>query len=726
MTDYAAIPDDAVLDHEQPAQDSAPQPVAVKQANGRWLLDPGAIVASDAPKDGTGAGQGDGSGLMPLPADAQLDAPKIEAPTTLMGNIGLGTRDVLGSIGQGLNFLQTPTAAVWSALGGHPQDYEKAADDFADKLGLPRVPTDGHIGSAFRRGLGLGVLTAGAAAPLAEAGGATGAVAKSLSATPIADAISTGTSEGAGELAKENGAGATGQLLASIAGGGLGAVGSTAVPAIVKRITQSTDPNAILAAFQRQNAANLDQGAAPLQPMAANVGGFGSKMFTAGAKATLGGLPLSAAAERIMAGAQAMRNRIAGTIGNATDDVGAGQAAIKGANNFIDTTAARGGKLYDAIPIAGTRQATLTNTRSALADLNAGLESNPELSKLLQDGRLKAYEDALTPKTVMVDQHVVGGGKAQPVPVQQGGQLSWQDLKRFRSYIGELAGRQTLQDNTSKDALQKLYGALSQDMRNTAASDSPKALQAFERANTYWRARQSRIDDTLSMIVGNDQSNNPEKAFAQIQRWARDGGNFAAVGRTLRSLSPDEADQVRASIFARLGNAPTRGQGDEAIFSPSYFLKHWSGLDDRAKAVLFPGEKYRQDLTDIANISKSLVASEAFTNTSRTALATHIGGNLLGAGALALISHPLAIGSEAVGYGAGHLLANPRFAAWLASSVRKPAGPAALAHIGRLTSIAAAEPQIANEVLALQQRLAATFTNAPMKAAAQPDNRNRQ
>lgn len=714
---YVELPADAVLDHEQPAQDT--RPVAIKQANGRWLLDPGATVTPNAPADGTGAANGNGSGLVELPADAQLDQPKVDAPTTLLGNIGLGARDVLGSIGQGLNFIQTPTAAVWSALGGQPEDYEKAADQFADSLGLPRVPTDGHIGSAFRRGLGLGVLTAGTAAPLAEAGGVTGAIAKTLAQAPIADAVSTGTSEAAGELAKEHGAGPVGQIAASLAGGGLGAAVTQGGAAAATRAFASTEPSELLAAFQRQQ----------VTPMAAQVGGTGARAMQAGAKATLGGIPLAAAAERSIATAKAARDRIAASMGAVRDDTGAGQALQQGTRSFIDSTAARGEKLYQAIPIAGDKPAILSNTKQALADLNSGLQSNPELSALIQDPRLKAYESAFNGSVQNVPTGILdSNGNAITRPVQKGGQLSWQDLKAFRSYVGELAGRQTLQDSTSKDALQRLYSGLSEDMRATAQADGPKSLQAFERANTFWRARQDRIDNTLKLILGNDFQKSPEGAFSQIDRWAREGGDAARLARTIRSLPADEADTVRATIFSRMGRAAP-GQQNAAVdaFSPASFGTQWAKLDPRAKAVLFPGQQYRQDLDDIAKIAEAMKGSEKFANTSGTALAERLGKNLFGATVVSYLLHPsAAISGEGVGYAGGMLLSSPRFARWLASTPKKPVGPATLAHINRLTAIATAEPQIANEVLRLQQQLASAFTDAPMKAAARPDNENRQ
>lgn len=724
MTGYTELPDDVQLDAAPPASaapaapaapsDSAPQPVAVKMADGRWLLDPGATVSSSAPADGSGAGQGNGSGLVDLPADAQLDAPKVDAPTTWAGNIGLGARDILGSIGQGLNFLQTPTAAVWSALGGQPEDYEKAADRFADTLGLPRVPTDGHIGSAFRRGLGLGVLTAGAATPLAEAGGATGAIAKTLAATPVADAVSTGTSAAAGEAAKEDGANPWVQLGASLVGGLAGSTAAVAPGAIRSAFTAPRVANDLAQAYARQD----------VRMLPAAVGGTGTQMASGVTHMTLGGIPLAEAAEKSIATAQAARNRIAGQIGDVADTTGAGLSAQAGAKTFIDQTADRGGKLYDAIPIAANKPSILSNTKQALADLNSGLESNPELSSLLSDSRLQAYEKAIAGTSADVPTGLLdANGNPITRTVQKGGQLSWQDLKSFRSYIGELAGRPTLQDSTSKDNLQRLYAALSQDMQATASADGPRSLAAFNRANTFWRARQARIDNVMTAILGRNQDKGGQAAFNQIQSWATNKGDAIKLGQLLRSLPDEEANTVRASVFGRLGQAGPGRQGVEGdTFSPADFMTHWNALSGRAKAVLFPGMDYRNNIDDLVKIAGSMKDSAKYANTSKTSLGTNALA-LLGA----FFSNPLyALGIGGTQFSVGKLLSSPRFAAWLASAPRKPNGSAALAHINRLTAIATAEPQLSHDILSLQQRLASAYRQAPMQAAASPDSQGNQ
>ena len=188
---------------------------------------------------------------------------------------------------------------------------------------------------------------------------------------------------------------------------------------------------------------------------------------------------------------------------------------------------------------------------------------------------------------------------------------------------------------------------------------------------------------------------------------------MAKLATALRSMPADEAATVRASLFSRLGNATAGGQsvaGD--VFSPASFVTHWSKLSGRAKAALFPGADYRQSIDDIARISEGMKNAEQFANTSKTALAVKVGGHIAG-----LVVNPVAtILSAATEFGAGSLLASPRFARWVATS-SKPNAPAMLAHINRLSAIAAAEPAIAHGALGLQAKLAGMFANDNVAAS---------
>jgi hypothetical protein len=576
-----------------------------------------------------------------------------------------------------------------------------------DRAGVARPETDNE------RLASEAITGAATAAPFAAVGG------------PVLGALASGAGSGAaGEEARQLGYGPGVQLAASLAGGGAAGL-ATSIPRTAAGLLPGnrTVLTPEMQAFAEEN----------VPALAADVGGIGSRMLTGIGNMTLGGIPLGIAARKSIEASRALRTRIADRIGNPfrtiegqSDSIGAGLAAQRGLRAMLGeggTKEAVGQRLYRAIPIAPAANAVVSNSRTALADLNEGLTSNPALSELIQDKRLLAYQRAFNGET----QHIPTGildaeGNALTRPVQRGGRLNWKDLQSFRSYVGKLAGRPTLQDDTSQEALRRLYAGLSEDMRATAAQAGPKASAAFSRANNYWRGLETRRAQILKPLLGDKMDLHGGAAFRQIEQWATKGGDVFALGRALRSMPAQEANDVRATILDRLGTA-TKGAQDATglVFSPHTFGTHWNGLDPRAKAVLFPGADYRRSIDNLVAIAGSQKGAQQFANVSKT-------GNAVNGVALLklLISNPLGFvllsGTE---LGAGAALGSPKVARWLASAPAKPNAPAMLAHINRLSTIAASEPAIANEVLALQERLATVFTGAgsPLPIAAK-DKKN--
>jgi hypothetical protein len=635
---------------------------------------------------------------------AWMQAPEIHDPSILreLGIMGRGAVQGIADFSGVVSGLTMPGLTQIESAAGVPSASEQAAD-MANKVGLPTPESFGE--RLLEKGTG------GAIVGAATMGAGTGASLATSLASGAGGAL-------AGEATKEAGGGPVAQIAASILGGGIAGAASSGAATATRRVASSTEPSDLLAAFQRQQ----------VPPMADAVGGTASRVVSAGAKATLGGIPLAKAAEKAILALRDARDRIAQRMGIVADDTGTGQAIQRGANAFMNGASEKATKLYDAIPIAAEKAATLSNTKQALAEINEGLKSNEELSKLLADPRLKAYESAIAGRTEDVPTGLLdANGKAMTRTVQRGGALSWADLKRFRTFIGEKAGAPAMQADISKKALKRLYAALSEDMRATATAESPKALHAFQRANRYYAAKEARIDRVLTAIFGKSLDKSPEAAFQQVLRWSREGGDAARIAQMMRSLPPEEASIVRASIFSKMGMAKPGNQDISGeVFSPAEFATQWAKLDHRAKSVLFPGADYRQDLDDIARIADSMKRSHEFANTSRTALASRVSGNLVGVAALGWLTHPTVGPVGEIGaYGIGHLLASPRFARWLASAPKKPVGAATLSHINRLSTIAAAEPAIAGSVMDLQHRLTEAFLRSPPdRIAAHEDDQN--
>lgn len=619
-----------------------------------------------------------------------------------------------------------------------------------EALGLP---DNTGTGDAVIQGA-AGALTGGVAARAATSIAAPGAIRNALELvgrTPLRD-TAAGAGAGAGMAIGEQSGSPVGAVAGALVGGVAGYGGASALA----RAAQPRQANALLSAAD-------DIGATMLP---ADVGGAGTRMATGAVGRTLGGIPLAEGAQASIQSAGRARDTVARRIGDFSDDAGAGQDIQRGVNRFTQSSEKRAGELYEAIPVPGESQVQLTNTREALGGITEGFRSNPELSRLWANHpRLRASLEALSPtdtrpagqqQLLMANERYRGAQDAydrlrnttvgpeklaearaamdaakeevdaafiQANRPPEGGQLSWQDMKRFRSIVGEIVGQPGVSsDGSDISALRSLYGALSSDMEATAAATSPRALQQFRRANQYWRGRESRIDDVFAGLLGEDGLRSPERVFQQVNQWAaKKGGDFGRLARTIRSLPADEASTVRSTIVSRMGMARPAGQsGTGEVFSPAEFATQWQGMSSRAKSVLFPNKQHRQDLEKLSMVMDGMKQANQFANFSNTAL----GANFTAQGALAFANLPIAAALAGMQFGAGKLLASPRVARWMASAPRTE-NPAAIRKWSEsLGVIAAREPILANDIRSVQQYLAQAVEQSPGKLAARDEERD--
>lgn len=606
--------------------------------------------------------------------------------------------------------------AIWSAIR-HPVDaIQSGGGSVADAYHQGR--TDALAALDYLR------LKHPYLAPAAEIGGALlnpiGAEAKGLTGLAKVGAgygAVSGFEDNNGDVGDRLGSGAKGAAIGAVAAPVIGAAIKT--PGAIRNLASSNrDLSPIAEDFQ----------ASGIDPMAAYVGGDWAKRLTGGARSlTLGGIPIAEKAAQIAKQAKSARDRIVSAIGTVGDPESAGSVAQTGMRQWMSKTGDTASKLYNAVPIAADRQAVLTNTRQALGDLTQGFTSNEELSRLwADDPRLEETLKALTRDVTPIKKSNIagGGGKGWSTIGHEfeGGQLAWGDLQHFRSIVGQIIGRPGIEgDGARLERLRALYGALSEDMRATARAEGPRAASAFERANSYWRARSDRIENVATAILGKENGATGQSAWNKINSWASSPGETTKLVRMMRSLPADEVSTVQASILSKLGNANPGAQsaaGDE--FSPDAFVTAWNKLDPRAKAVLFPGE-HGKALNSFANAMSAIKEGGKYTNKSVTGLSVNVAALLYG-----MLHAPLTAGGTVAGeIGLGKLLASSKFAQWIASAPKKPNAPALLAHIQRLNSVAAAQPAIANEVHILQERLASFFANPSTPLAAQDENQPR-
>ena len=263
-------------------------------------------------------------------------------------------------------------------------------------------------------------------------------------------------------------------------------------------------------------------------------------------------------------------------------------------------------------------------------------------------------------------------------------------LKSLRTSIGQKIGNNELISDIPRAELKMLYGALTQDIKTAAASSSPEALKAFERANAYTRTGHDRIDDYLERIATKVDT---DKIFNAV---AKGGEGTKTINAVKRSLKPEEWDVVASNVIRRMGRANSGTQNAEGdVFSIDKFVTDWDKLGP-AKKALFSGSdnlnSYYDDLSKIARVASTVKsAGKQAANYSGTAqMASRIAAGAGLAGGVATLDPVVlsVVGSSIAMNNAGaRLMTNPKFVKWLAQSSRIPAENSAAA-IGSLVSVA--------------------------------------
>lgn len=514
-----------------------------------------------------------------------------------------------------------------------------------------------------------------------------------------------GAAYGAGENNENRAAGA-------LVGGGAAALGSWGGSKLINKLTGRAAPRSTPTAPAAPSQAAQRVAGAEKFGIDLPLGATGR--MASGIEKGLDILPGSAG---VM---QAGRDQLGEQVGSAVDDVaarfgpttsfeGTGEAAQRGAKAWISKFEETSGKAYDAIPVSGKAPADLANTRAVLEDLTTKFQSNPKLADAMRNTRLERYMDAL-------------GETDAP--------LSWEDLKAFRSRIGEEIGDARFSDGTLKSELRALYGSLSEDMKNTAAAQGPKALRAFERANDLYRKGQERIDTALISILGDDSRKSPGAAAKALQNLATSGkasSDLKKLSQIRASMPKEEWGEVANGMMRLLGQ-PVNSEGRE--FSAQTFIRNYDDMSDGAKNLLFGDrgrKELRESLDEFSGVMRNLADNNALRNTSNTANAVNATA-LISSGPAALLNPLVAagIGGQALGsYGLSKLWTNPRFVKWatgyakMVNGAQKAGGqPNVGRQLGLLQKVAAAEPAIASELSGLRQSiLSAANENAPTVAS---------
>jgi len=649
---------------------------AVQGSDGRWTLDPGEPTAVPETSVGGSAARGAVDGAT-LGFGDELHGAYEGAKSALTG----------GDFATGYNTTVAGDRAQSEAdQEQHP--YARVAGELAGGLVVPGIGE----GAGLTRGLSAVASDAYRAARLE---GFAADEARVIAQRTVARRIATeGAAYGGAYGAGSADGGPSERLTGALEGGLAGGVGGLALGGAGQLLAGRSyavreAARALPLSEGQQTAAAADR--LGIDPFAADVGGPTTRRLTAAtAQTPLGAAPVINAAQRVGDQSQAARARIASSVGNALDPEAMGNQARQGGLAYIQSSgqAARG--IYNAAEKAS--QGATVDPTDALAALDKNIS---ELSETPGGApgveRLQGLRDALAK-----------------------GQVSVAGIRNMRSVLRqEFIKDGLVGSDLERRVNQVLDGASSDVVNGLKAQGKDDAARYFSQADAAWKTRMDTINNVIKPLIGTREAPKSGEQIAKALT-ADLQGNQARAVKFIRALPASEGQDVRASIIGALGkgNPGTQNAAGDS-FSLNQFLTQWNKIGPTAKRAYFDDET-RSALEDLAKVAQGSREAGAYANRSNTGGA--LGG--LATGATSVLGIATLGKTLALQYGAGRLLASPRFARWLARAPRTALSP--VAYADRLTRIARADPGIASEALGFRDAVLRSMQQP--KLAASPDS----
>jgi len=283
---------------------------------------------------------------------------------------------------------------------------------------------------------------------------------------------------------------------------------------------------------------------------------------------------------------------------------------------------------------------SIVNTRATLGLLNQDIPRAPALSRFFKNGKLQSMEEALASDTQAAPMLL------RNVPKDD---LPFEAVKKLRTLVGgEIADNNLLSD-IPRSKWNPLYGALSDDIRATAANVGPQATNAFNRANNYTRTGMGRLDRVAPFA----DAPTPERAFNSLMSAAKE--NTSTLQAVKKSLPSDARGTIAGTVIERLGKAAPGQQDDGGgVWSPNTFLTNWNKLSPQSRTEMFSGFKNAPEVAaQVEAVAKAASmlrdSSKIWANPSGTAPALSARATYGGLGIGMLTGQAPLVGAAAAG-----------------------------------------------------------------------------
>lgn len=533
----------------------------------------------------------------------------------------------------------------------------------------------------------------------------------------------------------------------AIEGGLLGGAGGAALSGAGSRFVRPT-----LSAIERGAVRPIADIASDLnvQPTPASVGGIPAVTLQTGLASVPGAASaVGNASEREVGGLGDATRRLAESYGEPGTPSSAGEALVKGATDYRNSSRAEASALYDARDAAfngGMAPVVLRNSAKLGADLTAKLPS--EVIKSLADHPIV--------------------GKILGVADNNDGEVTLNDAAEALSQVRTVKRNMaSTQSGTTIARVGELENALEKDVYESAAAADQaagrapgapgSAVSAQRDADAYYADRAATLKGPLGKAIASSNDPNkvsPESVYEQVAKdTAIKGGNLERLRQTWFRLPDETRGRFSATLLDDMGrpNASNRTLGDKFMsavgikgndeartsdgmsWSPETFLTNFNKMAPAARRVVF-GKEGEAQIMDIARYSSKLRETGRGRNFSNTAKSAMTAGALYAVGSALTHGQLGTAAGEAAGpvgayYGAKLFLATPAMRAWTLNALRAASLPiekqkaAQSALLSKLTSIARAEPVFSDQIFGLQQRLTKAASASPQPAVASEGNK---
>jgi hypothetical protein len=590
-------------------------------------------------------------------------------------SFGLGARNMLEGGADLVGIVADPIIQGANALGANQATMRQGATRLADLIGLPTAQTaTERVSGGITRGLaGGGGIMAMGRGMAAQAPRVVQGIGSLLSSQPKTQIASIVAGESAGGITRESGGGAGAQATASLAGALTPSFMLGGAKEVTRRALRGNEDGR-----QAMGRTLADFNAVGANP---SVGQASPRPWVQGVESLLSASPTSNGVMTRFAERQAdnIGSGLRATADNFKPNASAeraGRAVERGVAGFADKVGKERDKLYanaDQFIPASTR-VSLGNTRQVLDQLTAVRPDaaatgasfvNPKIATLAEQVR----RDLMASQT--------RGPLGSLAPTQAG--MDYQTVRDIRTHIGKELSEFSLSTDRPTAQYKALYAALSRDLEETARMQGPKATQAMERANAYFKASADRLE-TIQRVV--DRNGGPEKIYNAVMSGTQDGGS--TLRSVMQSLPKDGQRAVTSAVIKRMGLA-TPGVQDATgeVFSAQTFLKNWNNVSDEAKRALFDrhGPRFSANMDKIARVVSNIRdGSKVFANPSGTAnrgaAITYAASLATATGAAVFTGYAMPLGGLIVsGLGANvaaRAMTNPKFVAALARATEWP------------------------------------------------------